>query len=92
MLTDSPKKPLLDNGEYVIPKKIVSALGMPFLEKLRSGQISRTFSGLAQSVSHTTSSVVNNNYHNDNRNQSYNVYTSGNEDVVLKANRRFRMA
>nr|DAV18241.1 MAG TPA: tail tape measure protein [Caudoviricetes sp.] len=92
VLTDSPEKPLLDNGEYVVPKKIVSALGVPFLEKLRSGQISRTFAGLAQSVSHTTSSVVNNNYHNDNRTQSYNVYTTGEQNLVLAANRRFRMA
>lgn len=91
VLTDSPEKPLLNNGEYVIPQKIVSALGVPFLEKLRSGQISRTFAGLAQSVSHTTSSVVNNIYHNNNT-QNMNVYTTGNEDLVLKGNRRFRMA
>ncbi|MEQ7297449.1 tape measure protein [Enterococcus avium] len=90
-IQDSPEKPLLDNGEYVIPPKIVSALGVPFLEKLRSGQISRTFSGLAQSVSHTTSSVVNNIYHNNNT-QNMNVYTTGNENLILKANRRFRMA
>ncbi|MDT2513345.1 hypothetical protein P7D79_03755 [Enterococcus avium] len=91
ILTDSPEKPLLNNGEYVIPEKIVSVLGVPFLEKLRSGQISRTFAGLAQSVSHTTSSVVNNIYHNNNT-QNMNVYTTGNEDLVLKGNRRFRMA
>ena len=91
-IQDSPEKPLLDNGEYVIPKKIVSALGVPFFEKLRSGQISRTFAGLAQSVSHTTSSVVNNNYHNDNRTQSYNVYRTGEQNLVMAANRRFRMA
>lgn len=91
ILTDSPEKPLLENGEYVIPQKIVTALGVPFLEKLRSGQISRTFAGLAQSVSHTTSSVVNNIYHNNNT-QNMNVYTTGNEDLVLKGNRRFRMA
>ena len=71
-IQDSPEKPLLDNGEYVIPKKIVSAL--------------------AQSVSHTTSSVVNNNYHNDNRTQSYNVYRTGEQNLVMAANRRFRMA
>nr|DAY93328.1 MAG TPA: tail tape measure [Caudoviricetes sp.] len=94
VLTDSPEKPLLNNGEYVIPKKIVSALGMPFLEKLRSGQVSRTFSGLAQSVSHTTSSVVNNVYNTNSNNntQHMNVYTQGHEDIVLKANRRFRGA
>lgn len=93
VLQDSPEKPLLDNGEYVIPKKIVSALGVPFFEKLRSGQISRTFAGLAQSVSHTTSSVVNNVYNtNSNNTQSYNVYTTGNEDFILQANRRFRKA
>ncbi|MGG5333740.1 tape measure protein [Enterococcus sp. AZ163] len=90
-IQDSPEKPLLDNGEYVIPKKIVDAVGMPFLEKLRSGQISRTFAGLAQSVSHTTSSVVNNVYHNNNT-QNLNLYTSGNQDAVLAANRRFRIA
>ncbi|MGM0341670.1 tape measure protein [Enterococcus sp. AZ007] len=92
MIQDSPEKPLLENGEYVIPKKIVSALGMPFLEKLRSGQISRTFAGLAQSVSHTTSSVVNNTYNNDNSTNNMNFYSSGNEDRVLKANRRLRPA
>lgn len=93
VLTDSPEKPLLNNGEYVIPKKIVSALGIPFLEKLRSGQVSRTFAGLAQSVSHTTSSVVNNTYNtNSNNTQHMNVYTQGHEDLVLKANRRFRGA
>ena len=92
-IQDSPEKPLLDNGEYVIPEKIVTALGVPFFEKLRSGQISRTFAGLAQSVSHTTSSVVNNTYNtNSNNTQNMNVYTNGNEDLVLKANRRFRMA
>jgi len=91
VLTDSPEKPLLDNGEYVIPKKIVSALGVPFLEKLRSGQISRTFAGLAQSVSHTTSSVVNNVYNNTNT-QNMTVYTAGNEDLVLRGNRRLRRA
>ncbi|EOH86694.1 hypothetical protein [Enterococcus pallens] len=90
-IQDSPEKPLLANGEYVIPEKIVDAVGMPFLEKLRSGQISRTFAGLAQSVSHTTSSVVNNVYHNNNT-QNLNLYTSGNQDAVLAANRRFRMA
>ncbi|MBO0459553.1 tape measure protein [Enterococcus hulanensis] len=91
VLTDSPEKPLLNNGEYVIPKKIVSALGMPFLEKLRSGQVSRTFAGLAQSVSHTTSSVVNNVY-NTTTNQNNHMYVSGNQDLVLAANRRFRGA
>lgn len=91
IIQDSPEKPLLDNGEYVIPKKIVSALGVPFLEKIRSGQISRTFAGLAQSVSNTTSSVVNNVYNNNNT-QNLNLYTTGNEDFVLQANRRFRMA
>ena len=91
ILTDSPEKPLLENGEYVIPQKIVTALGVPFLEKLRSGQISRTFAGLAQSVSHTTSSVVNNIYHNTNT-QNMNIYTTGNEDLVLKGNRRWRLA
>ncbi|EGP5709399.1 hypothetical protein DQ181_09660 [Enterococcus faecium] len=90
-IQDSPEKPLLDNGEYVIPKKIVSALGVPFFEKIRSGQISRTFSGLAQSVSNTTSSVVNNVYNNNNT-QNLNLYASGNQDFVLQANRRFRMA
>lgn len=91
VLTDSPEKPLLNNGEYVIPKKIVSALGMPFFEKLRSGQVSRTFAGLAQSVSHTTSSVVNNVY-NTTTNQNNHMYVSGNQDLVLAANRRFRGA
>lgn len=90
-IQDSREKPLLDNGEYVIPQKIVSALGVPFLEKLRSGQISRTFAGLAQSVSHTTSNVVNNIYHNTNT-QNMNIYTTGNEDLVLKGNRRWRLA
>lgn len=89
-LQDSPEKPLLDNGEYVIPKKIVSALGVPFLEKLRSGRISRTFAGLAQSVSNTTSNIVNNVYNNNT--QNLNLYTTGNEDFVLQANRRFRKA
>lgn len=90
ILQDSPEKPLLDNGEYVIPEKIVSALGVPFLEKLRSGRISRTFAGLAQSVSNTTSNIVNNVYNNNT--QNLNLYTTGNEDFVLQANRRFRKA
>lgn len=91
VIQDSPEKPELDNGEYVIPEKIVSALGVPFFEKLRSGQISRTFAGLAQSVSHTTSSVVNNIYHNTNT-QNLNLYATGNQDLVLQGNRRFRKA
>lgn len=89
VLQDSPEKPLLNNGEYVIPKKIVDALGVPFFDKLRSGSISRTFAGLAQSVSNTTSSVVNNVYNTTN-NQSTNVYSSGKRDWKSRANRRFR--
>lgn len=90
VLQDSPEKPLLNNGEYVIPKKIVDALGVPFFDKLRSGSISRTFAGLAQSVSNTTSSVVNNNVYNTTNNQSTNVYSSGKRDWTSRANRRFR--
>lgn len=90
VLQDSPEKPLLDNGEYVIPEKVVSALGVPFLEKLRSGRISKTFAGLAQSVSNTTSNIVNNVYNNNT--QNLNLYTTGNEDFILQANRRFRKA
>ncbi|MCI3860067.1 tape measure protein [Lactococcus garvieae] len=89
VLQDSPEKPHLNNGEYVIPKKIVDALGVPFFDKLRSGSISRTFAGLAQSVSNTTSSVVNNVYNTTN-NQSTNVYSSGKRDWKSRANRRFR--
>ena len=89
VLQDSPEKPHLNNGEYVIPKKIVDALGVPFFDKLRSGSISRTFAGLAQSVSNTTSSVVNNVYNTTN-NQSTNVYSSGKRDWTSRANRRFR--
>ncbi len=89
VLQDSPEKPLLNNGEYVIPKKIVDVLGVPFFDKLRNGSISRTFAGLAQSVSNTTSSVVNNVYNTTN-NQSTNVYSSGKRDWKSRANRRFR--
>lgn len=89
-LEDSPEKPLLQNGEYVIPKKIVNALGVPFFDKLRSGQVSRTFAGLARSVSNTTSNVVNNVYNNT-TNQN-NMYLTGGQDLVLAANRRFRQA
>lgn len=91
VIQDSPGKEELDNGEYVIPEKIKSALGMPFLEKLRSGQISRTFAGLAKSVSHTTSSVVNNVYHND-YTQNMNVYAQGSQELSLRPNRRVRLA
>lgn len=90
-LEDSPEKPLLQNGEYVIPKKIVNALGVPFFDRLRSGQVSRTFAGLARSVSNTTSNVVNNVYNNT-TNQNNNMYLSGQQDLVLVANRRFRQA
>lgn len=90
-LEDSPEKPLLQNGEYVIPKKIVNALGVPFFDKLRSGQISRTFAGLARSVSNTTSNVVNNVYNNTTT-QNNNMYLTGGQDLVLAANRRLRQA
>ncbi|KXT63149.1 hypothetical protein [Lactococcus sp. DD01] len=90
VITDSPEKPVLDNGEYVIPKKIVKALGTPFFDKLRSGQISRTFAGLGQKVSHTTSSVVNNIYNNT-TNQNMNVYPGPRQDVMFIANRRIRV-
>ncbi|MDG4968247.1 tape measure protein [Lactococcus lactis] len=90
-LQDSPEKPILGNGEYVIPKKIVNALGVPFFDKLRSGQISRTFAGLAQSVSNTTSSVVNNIYNNQTTNQHMNVYPSGHQDMMMISNRRIRV-
>lgn len=89
-LQDSPEKPVLGNGEYVIPKKIVNALGVPFFDKLRSGQISRTFAGLAQSVSNTTSSVVNNIYNTTNNHQNMNVYAGAGQDVQMIANRRLR--
>ena len=88
ILQDSPEKPIIGNGEYVIPKKIVDTLGVPFFDKLRSGNISRTFAGLAQSVSNTTSNVVNNVYNN--QAQHVSVYTQGNQDIMLNANRRFR--
>lgn len=91
VITDSPEHPVLDNGEYVIPKKIVKALGTPFFNQLRSGQISRTFAGLGQKVSHTTSSVVNNIYNNTTTNQNNNMYVSGNQDLMLVANRRLRV-
>lgn len=90
-LQDSPEKPLLGNGEYVIPAKIVKALGTPFFDKLRSGQISRTFAGLAQSVSNTTSSVVNNIYNNQTTNQHMTVYPSGHQDMMMISNRRVRV-
>ncbi|WP_406834435.1 tape measure protein [Lactococcus lactis] len=90
-LQDSPEKPLLANGEYVIPEKIVKALGTPFFDKLRNGQISRTFAGLAQSVSNTTSSVVNNIYNNQTTNQHMNVYPSGHQDMMMISNRRIRV-
>lgn len=90
-LQDSSEKPLLSNGEYVIPKKIVNALGVPFFNKLRNGQISRTFAGLAQSVSHTTSSVVNNIYNNQTTTQHMNVYPSGHQDMLMISNRRVRV-
>lgn len=90
VITDSPEKPILENGEYVIPKKIVSTLGTPFFDKLRSGQISRTFAGLGQKVSHTTSNVVNNIYNNT-TNQNMNVYPGPRQDVMFIANRRIRV-
>jgi len=91
MIMDSPEKPVLGNGEYVIPKKIVDTLGVPFFEKIRHGQVSRTFAGLAQRVSNSTSSVVNNVYNNNNENtQNLNLYTTGQQDFVLQANRKFR--
>lgn len=89
-IIDSPEHPVLDNGEYVIPKKIVKALGTPFFNQLRSGQISRTFAGLGQKVSHTTSNVVNNIYNNT-TNQNMNVYPGPRQDVMFIANRRIRV-
>lgn len=89
-LMDSPEKPLINNGEYVIPKRIVDALGVTFFDKLRSGQISRTFTGLGQKVSHTTSNVVNNIYNNT-TNQNMNVYPGPRQDVMFIANRRMRV-
>lgn len=89
-IIDSPEHPVLDNGEYVIPKKIVKALGTPFFNQLRSGQISRTFAGLGQKVSHTTSNVVNNIY-NSTTNQNMNVYPGPRQDVMFIANRRIRV-
>jgi hypothetical protein len=89
-LIDSPEKPLINNGEYVIPKRIVDALGVKFFDNLRSGQISRTFAGLGQKVSHTTSNVVNNIYNNT-TNQNMNVYPGPRQDVMFIANRRIRV-
>lgn len=89
-IIDSPEHPVLDNGEYVIPKKIVKALGTPFFNQLRSGQISRTFAGLGQKVSHTTSNVVNNIYNNT-TNQNMNIYPGPRQDVMFIANRRMRV-
>lgn len=90
ILKDSPERPFLQNGEYVVPKRIVDKLGIPFFDKLKSGAMTPTFARLAQNVSNTTSSVVNNIYHNNNT-QNMNVYTTGNQDLVLAANRRLRI-
>lgn len=89
-LMDSPEKPTIENGEYIIPKRIVDALGVPFFDKLRNGQISRTFAGLGQKVSHTTSNIVNNIYNNT-TNQNMNVYPGPRQDVMFIANRRIRV-
>lgn len=89
-VVDSPEHPVLQNGEYVIPKKIVNALGVPFFDRLRNGQISRTFAGLGQKVSQTTSSVVNNVYNNTTT-QNMNVYPSGHQDMITISNRRLRV-
>lgn len=91
ILKDSPERPFLQNGEYVVPKRIVDKLGIPFFDKLKSGAMTPTFARLAQNVSNTTSSVVNNIYNNTNQTQHMNVYTTGNQDLVLAANRRLRI-
>jgi len=89
-IIDSPEQPILQNGEGVIPKRIMDKIGMPFFEQLRRGQISPTFANLGRSISNTTSSVINNIYNNTTTNQQMSVYTTASPDVVQLSNRRLR--
>ncbi len=89
-IIDSPEQPVLQNGEGVVPKKIMDKIGMPFFEQLRRGQISPTFANLGRSISNTTSSVINNIYNNTTTNQQMSVYTTSSPDVVQLSNRRLR--
>ncbi|OFI46758.1 hypothetical protein BG262_02875 [Floricoccus penangensis] len=75
ILNDSPEHPMIANGEWVVPKKIVDKLGTGFLTRLNQGTISRTFQGLGQSISNATSSIINNNYYNNyNEEKNVNIY------------------
>ncbi|WP_430598261.1 tape measure protein [Enterococcus sp. AZ177] len=89
-IVDSPEQPILQNGEGVVPKKIMDKIGMPFFEQLRRGQVSPTFANLGRSISNTTSSVVNNIYNNTTTNQQMNMYTTAAPDAIKIINRRLR--
>ncbi|MGX2947207.1 tape measure protein [Enterococcus alishanensis] len=89
-LVDSPERPLLMNGEYVIPEPVVKAVGVPLLDSLRNGVVSRTLKNMGQSISRTTSTVYNNYNNYDSRDQSVNVYPQVVPDLVAITNRRLR--
>lgn len=73
-LADSPEHPVLNNGEYVVPKHAVRKLGVAFLNRLsRHDTVSPTFNAMSQGVSNMTSTIVNNTYHNNNDNRIDNT-------------------